>query len=49
MKHIKNVPYDKRFPFAIVDAWGGEVSMTEEGLKELKKEIEEVLDKLNKK
>lgn len=46
---ILDRPYDKNFPFEIRDAWGGIIYIDREGLEELKKEIEKILDNPTKK
>ena len=45
---IKERPFDKYYPYEIHDGWDGVLYVTEEGLKELQKEIEKVLDKADK-
>ena len=42
---IEKDDYDIIYPYAIKDAWGGTIYCTIEHLKELKKEIEKILDK----
>ena len=42
---IEKDDYDAIYPYAIKDAWGGTIYCTIEHLKELKKEIEKILDK----
>ena len=42
---IEEDDYDAIYPYAIKDAWGGTIYCTIEHLKELKKEIEKILDK----
>lgn len=42
---IEKDDYDVVYPYAIKDAWGGTIYCTIEHLKELKKEIEKILDK----
>ena len=42
---IEKNEYDKLYPYTIKGSWGDEVYCDEENLKELKKEIEKILDK----
>ena len=42
---IEKDDYDAIYPYAIKDAWGRTIYCTIEHLKELKKEIEKILDK----
>lgn len=42
---IEKNEYDKLYPYTICGGWGDKVYCDEEGLKELKKEIEKILDK----
>lgn len=42
---IEKNPNDKNYPYTIFGPWGGVIYTNEKGLKELKKEIEKVLDK----
>ena len=44
---IEKNDYDKLYPYTIKGDWDDEVYCDEEGLRELKKEIEKVLDKRN--
>ena len=45
---IEKNEYDKLYPYTICGGWGDKkVYCDEEGLKELKKEIEKILDKRN--
>ena len=44
---IEKNEYDKLYPYTICGSWGDKVCCDEEDLKELKKEIEKVLDKRN--
>lgn len=45
--HIKKNNYDRNYPYTIYGSWGDKVYTTEEDLKNLKKEIEKILDKSN--
>ena len=42
---VKEITYDKAFPYIIEDGWGGHLCCTKDDLKELKKEIEKLLKK----
>ena len=42
---IEKNPNDRNYPYIIFGPWGGVIYTDEKGLKELKKEIEKVLDK----
>lgn len=42
---IEKNEYDKLYPYTIHGSWDDKVYCNEEGLKELKKEIEKILDK----
>ena len=44
---IEKNDYDKSYPYTICGGWGDKVYCDEENLKELKKEIEKILDKWN--
>ena len=44
---IEKNEYDKLYPYTIKGGWGDEVYCDEKDLKELKKEIEKILDKRN--
>ena len=44
---IEKNEYDKLYPYTIHGGWDDKVYCDEEGLKELKKEIEKILDKRN--
>ena len=44
MRIVKN-EHDKLYPYTIKGGWGDEVYCDEKDLKELKKEIEKILDK----
>ena len=45
MAKVKQITYDKAFPYIVEDGWGGKVCCTKDDLKELKKEIEKLLKK----
>lgn len=42
---IEKNTYDKNYPYTIRGPWGGTIYTDEDGLKELKKEIEKFLKK----
>ena len=44
---IEKNEHDKLYPYTICGGWGDKVYCDEENLKELKKEIEKILDKQN--
>ena len=44
---IEKNEHDKLYPYTICGGWGDKVYCDEENLKELKKEIEKILDKRN--
>ena len=44
---IEKNEYDKLYPYTICGGWGDKVYCDEEDLKNLKKEIEKILDKRN--
>lgn len=46
MRIVKN-EHDKLYPYTICGGWGDKIYCDEENLKELKKEIEKILDKRN--
>ena len=42
---IEKNNYDKLYPYTIFGGWGGKIYCDEEDLKNLKEEIEKILDK----
>ena len=48
MIRITKDKYDKSYPYRLCDGWGGVCYCDEEDLKELKENLEKMLDKSNK-
>ena len=47
--YIEKNSYDRNYPYIIHGGWGDKIYATEEDLKNLKKEIEKILDKSSQK
>jgi len=43
--YIETVEHDKNYPYIIHDSWGGECYTDKDGLKDLKKQIDKILNK----
>ena len=48
MIHITKNNYDKSYPYTLEGAWDGKIWCDEEDLRELKENLEKMLDKSNK-
>ena len=42
--YIETITHDKNYPYAIHDGWGGKCYTDKDGLKDLKKQIEKILN-----
>lgn len=42
--YIETVKHDKNYPYKIHDGWGGECYTDKDGLKDLKRQIERILN-----
>ncbi len=46
MANIRKAEYDPCYPYRIEDSWGGLVCCDKETLKEIKEEIEKILEEI---